>query len=158
MTLDARLVVRLQFLCRVIWQECHYLQDTDNRLFQTPLDHEALQKINADPVLAERLDAFVARFARLQDSLGDKLLPALLTATGEAHGPALDNLDKAEKFYWITSADQWMAMRRLRNQMVHEHIEDPAVLISALTSAHEFVGELTATANRFAAIAARFIT
>jgi len=37
-------------------------------------------------VLAERLDAFAARFARLQDTAGDKLLPALLTWLGEPVG------------------------------------------------------------------------
>jgi uncharacterized protein with HEPN domain len=36
------------------------------------------------------------------------------------------------------SADGWMEMRRLRNQMVHEYIEDLAVLASALRSGHAF--------------------
>ena len=86
----------------------------------------------ADPLLAERLDAFVARFGRLQDTVGDKLLPSLLMALAEPVGPAIDNLDKAEKFGWIESTEDWMEMRRLRNQMVHEYIEDVAVLASAL--------------------------
>ena len=80
----------------------------------------------ADPLLAERLDAFVARFGRLQDTVGDKLLPSLLMALAEPVGPAIDNLDKAEKFGWIESTEDWMEMRRLRNQMVHEYIEDVA--------------------------------
>ncbi len=47
-------------------------------------------------------------------------------------------MDKAEKFGFIASADGWMEMRRLRNQMVHEYIEDLAVLASALRSGHAF--------------------
>jgi hypothetical protein len=41
-----------------------------------------------------------------------------------------------------------MEMRKLRNQMVHEYIEDLAVLSSALRSGHEFVPTLVAAARR----------
>jgi len=54
----------------------------------------------------------------------------LLTALAEKPGPAIDNLNKAEKFGFVESADVWMEMRRLRNQMVHEYIEDLAVSTS----------------------------
>ena len=76
------------------------------------------------------------------------MLPALLSALAERTGPAIDNLDKAEKLGLIESADSWMKMRRLRNQMVHEYIEDLAVLISALRSGHAFVPVLVAAARR----------
>ena len=82
--------------------------DTDRRLFANPFTIEEVQKVEADPILAERLDAFVSRFGRLQDTVGDKLLPALLSALAETPGPAIDNLDKAEKFRFIESADGWM--------------------------------------------------
>ena len=32
-----------------------------------------------------------------------------------------------------------MTMRQLRNQMVHEYIEDPVILVSALNAGHAFV-------------------
>ena len=41
-----------------------------------------------------------------------------------------------------------MAMRKLRNQMVHEYIEDLTVLSGALRSGHEFVPALIAAAGR----------
>lgn len=139
---------RLEFLARVTDKECQYLLDTDGRLFGTLFTIEEAQKIELDPILAERLDAFVSRFGRLQDTVGDKLLPALLIALAENPGPAIDNLDKAEKFGFIESADVWMEMRRLRNQMVHEYIEDLTVLTSALRSGHVFVPVLVAAARR----------
>lgn len=148
MKLTAAQTARLEFLARVTTKESQYLLDTDKRLFGQSFSIEDVQKIEADPILAERLDAFVSRFGRLQDTLGDKLLPALLTSLGENTGPAMDNLDKAEKFGWIESADRWMEMRRLRNQMVHEYIEDLAVLTSALRSGHAFVPALVAAAKR----------
>ena len=148
---------RLEFLSRVAGKECKYLLDTDQRIFSEPFTNARAQGIASDPLLAERLDAFVSRFGRLQDTVGDKLLPALLGALAEEVGPAIDNLDKAEKFGFIASADEWIEMRRLRNQMVHEYIEDHAVLASALRNGHAFVPVLVAAAGRCAAEARRLL-
>jgi hypothetical protein len=148
---------RLEFLSRVTLKECRHLLDTDGRLFGSPFTKDMAQAIEGDPILAERLDAFVSRFGRLQDTVGDKLLPALLTALAEEVGPAIDNLDRAEKFGFIESADGWMEMRRLRNQMVHEYIEDLVVLTNALSSGHAFVPVLVTAAKRLVAEAQRLL-
>lgn len=139
---------RLQFLVRVTQKECLYLQETDGRLFAEPLSVERLQAIKNDSSQAERLDAFVGRFGRLQDNLGDKLLPQLLDAMAEKTGAAIENLDRAEKLGWIESADVWLEIRELRYQMVHEYIEDLAILSSALQAGHVFVPVLMDTAKR----------
>lgn len=150
MKLDADLQARLQFLCRVVEKESRYLQETDARLFAEALGPAALQRIAEDPLLAERLDAFVSRFGRLQDTLGDKFLPALLEAMAERRGVAIENLDRAEKLGWLDSTDVWLDIRKLRNQMVHEYIEDLTILSSALNTGHQFVPVLIDTANRLA--------
>lgn len=133
---------RLQFLARVIDGESSNLQATDSRLFAQPFTAETAKRLDEDQELSERVDAFVARFSRLQDTLGDKLLPELLEALGEERAILIDRLDKAEKLGWIQSSDQWMAIRQLRNYMIHEYIEDPNVLADALQTGHEYVGEL----------------
>ena len=112
------------------------------------LDTSAVAQLDIDPLLAERLDAFVSRFGRLQDTVTDKLLPALLQAMAEPRGAALENLDRAEKLGWLDSADQWLEMRKLRNQMVHEYIEDRVVLTDALQAGHAFVPMMLAVASR----------
>ena len=112
------------------------------------LDTSAVARLDIDPLLAERLDAFVSRFGRLQDTVTDKLLPALLQAMAEPRGAALENLDRAEKLGWLDSADQWLEMRKLRNQMVHEYIEDRVVLTDALQAGHAFVPMMLAVASR----------
>jgi hypothetical protein len=146
-TLDQKNVSRLQFLTRVVRKECQHLLATDQRLFADAFTPERARQIETDPDLAERVEAFVGRFGRLQDTLGDKLLPKLLAALGETPAAAIDNLDRAERLELIASADEWMTLRKLRNQMVHEYVEDPAVLASALQTGHEFVRVLVSAAE-----------
>lgn len=155
MTLEPKVLARLQFLARVIEKECRDLRFTDQRLFTEAFTSERAGRLAEDPDLAERVEAFVGRFGRLQDTLGDKLLPHLLAALGEKAGAALDNLDRAERLGWIESADQWLSVRQLRNQMVHEYIEDMAILASALQAGHAFVPTLLAVADTVTAEVAR---
>jgi uncharacterized protein with HEPN domain len=143
--------LRLQFLVRVVRKECGHLAATDQRLFGDPFTPERARQLETDPDLAERVEAFVGRFGRLQDTLGDKLLPALLIALGETPAAVIDNLDRAERLELIVSADEWMTMRKLRNQMVHEYVEDMAVLASALQTGHDFVPVLINAANKLIA-------
>jgi len=147
---DADIAEKLHFLCRITRKEIDHLVTTTDRLFPNGerVSTETLVHWITDATLSERLDAFVTRFSRLQDTVGDKLLPALLTFLGEERGPALDNLDKAEKFGWLDSADEWMAFRKLRNQMVHEYIEDRILLADALNAGAAFVPSLVRIAKR----------
>lgn len=151
MTAEPKDVIRLQFLARVVSKECKHLISTDQRLFGNlfTIDQALQLENNAD--LAERVEAFVGRFGRLQDTVGDKLLPLLLSALGEKPSAAIDNLDRAERLGLIGSADEWMVMRNLRNQMVHEYVEDPVVLTSALQTGHSFVSVLVAATNKMIA-------
>jgi hypothetical protein len=90
-----------------------------------------------------------------QDTVGDKLLPLVLTALDEKTSAAIDNIDRAERLELIKSADEWMTMRNTRNQMVHEYIKDPVVLSSALQTGHAFVQTLITAANEMIAEIAR---
>ncbi len=139
---------RLRHLCEVVTLEIQHLLLTDGRLFAQPFDVERVMGLAHDPTESEKLDAFVARFGRLQDTTGDKLLPALLRFVGQTPGPVIDNLNLAEKWGWLPSAQTWLDMRQMRNKMVHEYIRDPAVLSDALNTAHEQVPMLATSARR----------
>ncbi len=141
---------RLSFLLETVALEAAHLKLTDERLFKRPFDIERAQALSTNVDDAERVDAFVARFGRLQDTLGDKLLPTLLRALAEPVGPAIDNLDRAEKLGLLSSADEWVAARKLRNRMVHEYVRDAAELAAALDAGHQFVVLLTTFAARLA--------
>ena len=131
---------RLAFLLETVQLEAEHLQGTDGRLFAVPFTAERAATLRDDADLAERLDAFVARFARLQDTAGDKLLPALLARVGEPVGSALDNLDRAARLGLLrVDAEAWLAARALRNRMVHEYIRRPDALAQAVNAAHAAV-------------------
>ena len=155
MILDDKLAERMRFLIRVVRKECRHLQTTDRRLFAARFTSETAAQLDSDPDLAERVDAFASRYARLQDTVGDKLLPLFLRALGEHPGAVIDNLDHAERLGVLDSADEWLAMRKIRNQMVHEYIEDLDVLTSALLTGHAYVPVLIATADALLAEAER---
>ena len=142
MNIENNVKLRLQFLSRVVQRECNHLNKTTERLFIVPFSLERAKTINNNDDLSECVEAFVSRFARLQDTLGDKLIPQLLKALGERSLTVMDNLDTAERLGWIASADEWLAIRQLRNQMVHDYIEDMEILSSAIQTAHVFVSTL----------------
>lgn len=134
-------------MVRVASRERKHLAATDTRLFAEYFTMQRARNLDNYPDEAERVEAFVGRFGRLQDTLGGKLSPAYLAALGEEIGAVVDNLDRSERLGLIPSADGWIAIRKLRNQIVHEYIEDPAVLASALQTGHECVPVLLGMAD-----------
>ena len=143
---------KLRFLAETVIAETGHLQITDGRLFALPMTPERAASLRTDIDLAERTDAFVARFGRLQDTLADKLLPALLDWLAEPVAAAIDNLNRAERRGWIRSVEVWIEVRRWRNRMTYEYVRDPAELALALTSAHAAVPLLAAAASAMASL------
>lgn len=141
---------RLQFLADVVTREASYLSQTDGRLFSKAFGLGEVASLPGNPDLAERVDAFVARFGRLQDTLAVALLPRLLEALLEPLGSVLDNLNRAERLGWLRSASDWAELRLLRNRMVHEYVRDAQELVDALLAAHGGVEDLTAAAAAMA--------
>ena len=130
---------RLAFLVETVELEARYLLETDRRLFAVPFSADRATAMRTQVDESERCDAFVARFGRLQDTLADRLLPELLRSLAEPVGAVIDNLDRAEKLGLLSSADEWLASRKLRNRMVHEYVRDPAELAEALNQGHALV-------------------
>jgi hypothetical protein len=141
------LLQRLSFLARVVNKEIQHLTYSEQRAFAEPITVDKVRSMATDEPFAERVEAYTSRFCRLQDTVGDKLLPNWLIALGEQPGAAIDNLDRAERLGILESADQWLMIRQLRNQMVHEYIEVPEILANALEAAHTYQPSLIACAR-----------
>ncbi len=135
---------RLSFLRKVIAKEIQLLQYASSRLFDHhfsktfPFSASHLTEKLEDPDFALVLEAYTSRFCHLQDTVGDKLLPAWLYAQGEIPKTAMDNLTYIERLGLLDSAQEWIEIRLLRNQMVHEYIESPERLFEALQLAHNY--------------------
>ncbi len=143
-------------LIRVTTKEVHYLERTVSRLRLLNIDLLWVESLESSDEYSEMLDAFVSRYSRLQDTLGDKLIPAMLRANLEKTGSQLDNLLRAEKLGWIQSTQDWIELRELRNRLVHEYMESAEDLLSALLQAMQGVDVLIATQFRIAGCVQNF--
>lgn len=130
---------RQAHLQRVVTKECLHLKYTAEKLRQIDPQFRWLDALEENADLTERLDAFVSRFCRLQDTLGDKLLPVYLRMQLEPIGTVLDNLNRAEKLGLIPSVADWVEARSLRNSLIHEYIEDIDLLRQSVLRALELV-------------------
>lgn len=151
MTLDAGLKERLKFLVRVVEKEKFHLSFSANKLFSKEFTEEVAANLDQTPELAETLEAFVGRFCRLQDTVGDKLLLAWLKAVQEKPSTFIDNLDRAEKLNILPSADRWIQLRLNRNKMIHEYIEDAVELADSINLAKDGIGILEEFADNLIA-------
>jgi hypothetical protein len=144
---------RLLFLLETTEREGHHLLWTAGRLFSVNVDAAWVAGLEDDPELAERVDAFGARFARMQDTIGDKVIPELLRRMAETPGAALDNLNRMEKLGLLDSVVDWIEARNPRNCLIHEYMRDPEDFANALNRAHELVSLLARTYNNLSTYA-----
>ena len=80
------------------------------------------------------LDQLLFRFAKLQDAIRMRLLPATLKLVEEwlENEPFLDRLNRAEKLGMLPSVEQWRMLRELRNQVAHEYLGQPETMCANL--------------------------
>lgn len=138
MKIPEDLFEKLTFLVRVVEKEVKHLKYSSNKIFSEPLSYDRIKTLEDNPDFAEQLEAYTSRFCRLQDTLGDKLLPAWLELLGESSRSVVDNLDKASKLGLQVDPDEWLVIRQLRNKMVHEYIEAEEVFLNAINFAHDY--------------------
>ena len=129
---------RLAQILALLDKEDRLLSGVRDRLFQGPtLDAARLAALLETPEGIDRLESFTSKFCRMQDTFVDKLLPIYLRSLGELAGSAIDNLRRAEQLGLIDNAESWVEMRLLRNRLVHEYVEDIAILAEQLLRAKE---------------------
>lgn len=112
-------------------------------LSSAPLALQSIDALKPDSTLAINIEAFASRFGRLQDHVGEKLLPRLLILLGEAPGAMLDTLNRAERLGVLENALDWLAWRKLRNRLVHEYFQETAPFVEAVNQSLQAVPKLT---------------
>ncbi len=116
-------------------KEAGHLAYTHRTLFNQTIDLFWVESLNRRDDLSEKVDAFVGRFARLQDYIGEKLIPRFAALVGESPKAMIDTLAFAEKMGWLDDAEGFFGARKLRNLLVQEYLTDPALFLESLQTA-----------------------
>ena len=84
----------------------------------------------------ESVEAFTARFARTTDIFTQKVVPSLIVMLGEDMPTAIDRANFLEKLGIVDSADAYMDIRRLRNDISHDYVEDELIALFQTCKTH----------------------
>lgn len=113
----------------LVEREASHLAYIHQHLFEQPINLEWINQLPMRSELAEIIDAFGARFGRLQDTLGEKLIPRFAALLGENPKSLLDVFVGASSRARFGNSEDFIAARRLRNRLIHEYITDPSLFL-----------------------------
>ena len=96
------------------------------------LDSESYQHLSKLQI--QIIDQFLFRFAKLQDSIGEKLFKAILIYLDEDVGnkPFIDILNRLEKLEILGNVEEWRELRELRNELSHTYDDEPEEMALAI--------------------------
>lgn len=105
--------------------------------------------IYEDKEKIKTIDAFIFRFIKLQDFMGDKLFKDILKIVGEYKDnmSLIDILDKLEKLEIIKDADHWINYRAIRNKLTHEYPDNQEEVIEGINLAIIYFEEISQVLN-----------
>jgi uncharacterized protein with HEPN domain len=123
----------------------HFNRAKDNydEIKQLPID----LSIYKDKERIKTIDAFIFRFIKLQDFMGDKLFKELIKRIGEYKDnmSLIDVLDKLEKLEIIDNTDKWLNFRTIRNKLTHEYPNNEEDTINGIKLAMVYFVEIGIT-------------
>ncbi len=119
------------------FHECDKHAQRINEAFETiktftPIT--ALEYTQLDKNQVQALDQYMFRFAKLQDTLGDKVFKFIVANYKQEVSslPFIDILNKLEKTEYIFSAKEWMNLRKVRNNIAHQYDDEPEEMSQAI--------------------------
>lgn len=101
------------------------------------------------------LDMFTGRLGKLQDAIGEKVIPAFLSASSEViEGRSMiDMLNTLEKIGVLDDVSKWRRLREIRNTLSHEYPDSYEKISTTLNEAIDLFGYLE---DVFSVIKSRF--
>lgn len=110
-----------------------------------PLDASRYMRLTEDEV--EHIDQFLFRFAKLQDTLGEKLFVLMLTFLEEENlksKPFIDILNRLEQLGLLEDKNVWLALRKIRNNIAHQYEDEALQATEALNAIYAATPALAA--------------
>ncbi len=88
---------------------------------QVPMSIDVYEDLTAEQIRC--VDQFVFRFSKLQDAMGAKIFRYVLALLDEDVDtlPMRDILNRMERYKLISSAEDWVYIRELRNEIAHDY-------------------------------------
>ena len=136
-----------QFILQEAWRQCerhlHHLKHALGSLV-LPITASNLSTMSDETV--QDWDQFVLRYTKLQDAIGSRLFPSVLTILQEPYEdkPMIDKLNRLEKLGYLGSVEQWNQLRIVRNHFAHDYPSDDALKAAYLNDAVSTVQTLEA--------------
>ncbi|RKX88731.1 MAG: hypothetical protein DRP59_11915 [Spirochaetes bacterium] len=122
---------------RFLKLEKHYTALSDyKRLIEELLEEKDIYNIEIFAKLEPRdraiLDAYLNRFASVQDFLGAKIFPLLIDISGVTANKMTETLFIMEREEIIDSLELWIELREVRNELEHDYPEELAQALKDL--------------------------
>lgn len=133
-------------LAAVLWEADRHLDTLAEALAAwNAAPASTLQALESDRGRVRIMDQLLFRFIKLQDTVGERLIPATLASLDEPFEdwPMRDRLNRLEKLGYL-DVDTWLAWREVRNRLAHEYPDQPEIRFAALSAAIDAAQELAA--------------
>lgn len=94
--------------------------------------------------IVKTIDSFIYRFIKVQDKMGEKLFPIVLEKLQEykPNMPFIDILNKMERLELISSSNNWIEFRKLRNTLTHDYPDNTEELLEAIIKSIDVYEEM----------------
>jgi len=133
-------------LAVVLWEADRHRGTLREALAEWDRDPAAdLQSLESDRDKVRLVDQLLFRFIKLQDAVGERLVPATLAVLNEPFQDwaMRDRLNRLEKLGYL-DVDSWLAWREVRNRLAHEYPDKPELRFAALLAAIDAGRDLAA--------------
>ncbi|MFA7241863.1 MAG: hypothetical protein WC091_17255 [Sulfuricellaceae bacterium] len=133
-------------LAAALWEAERHMETLKEALAEWNRSPAATwEALEADRAKVRVVDQLLFRFTKLQDAVGERLVPATLAVLREPfeEWPMRDRLNRLDKLGYLNVAD-WLAWREIRNRLAHEYPDLPEVRFAALTAAIDAAWSLAA--------------
>ena len=138
-------------LAAALWEADRHAQILQEALGEWRADPATgWEALDADRLKIRLVDQLLFRFTKLQDALGERLIPATLGLLQEPFEawPMRDRLNRLEKLGFL-DVTQWLDWREIRNRLAHEYPDQPELRFAALLKAINAAGDLAELYERW---------